>query len=136
MAIKEFTIDRSKWLCARNNKIFGIGSQLLDDSDSKSERMCCMGFYSKACGVPKVQLKGKGVIDDLDEKYRAKVHPKLLVDNPAGERLDYEFYGLNDSESYNPKKLEERLTAKFKNKLGVKVKFVGKYPSRDESEVE
>lgn len=51
---KEFTIDRSKWVQGGHKfkSILGA-SKLLNNHGN----MCCLGFYSKACGVPDKELE-------------------------------------------------------------------------------
>ena len=51
-APKEFTIDRSKWVHGDNTKI--LGSSLLLNEE---ENMCCLGFYSRACGFTKAAIE-------------------------------------------------------------------------------
>ncbi len=48
-----FTIDRSKWVHGGGKNTLKLGStSLLNERD----RMCCLGFYSEACGVPRDNL--------------------------------------------------------------------------------
>jgi hypothetical protein len=45
--VKKFVVKRNKWLRGNTDD-----STLLDSRG----RMCCLGFYSRACGLPKKMI--------------------------------------------------------------------------------
>lgn len=118
--IKAFTIDRSRWLNGHSNKVWSETSTLC----SYTDKQCCMGFYAEACGVPRERLKGCGALAQLFDSERAKIHEEL------SSQLAYDFYATNDAKNMSRDKREQVLTKRFKDKLGVKVKFVGRYPKK------
>lgn len=50
--VKSFTIDRAKWLSGVYGEYFN-GSMLYRPEDG---RMCCLGFYCEASGIPKKKM--------------------------------------------------------------------------------
>ena len=136
---KEFTINRSKWVQGggRDNiSILGF-SELLN----KKGNMCCLGFYSEACGVPRKELKGRHSPANVTTRnnniqipYMAKKGIKLhkskmfcFNDTSFAEEL----MRLNDNSTATVENIRKRdkekvLKEKF-SLIGVKVKFVGQY---------
>ena len=51
---KSFTINRKKWLRGEGDD----DSRLLRSTDNK---MCCLGFLGKACGISSACLSGRGM---------------------------------------------------------------------------
>jgi hypothetical protein len=58
MKVTAFTIYRDHWL-------HGEGSQESFLLRSGDEKMCCIGFYGRACGVSRDELLGMKSPDDL-----------------------------------------------------------------------
>jgi hypothetical protein len=123
---KSFTIDRAKWLqgglAKRDPKKFSTLR------NSKGE-MCCLGFYSKACGA--TGLTDMGLPNELAPSERKKLHQDLFKTGFDGyvtiSKLCGEAVEANDDEHLSDTRREQRVTARFA-KLGIKVKFKGKYP--------
>lgn len=139
--VTTLVINRDKWLRGRP----GDGSLL--NSEGK---MCCLGFYCKALGIEPKYIRGKGMPDDLFERYdrvqdQAKLAEKLgwLVHAEKVEeedwtdpsrttmRLDHADSELcsslasdNDDDQISDKEREEKVTRSFA-KAGVKIKFTG-----------
>src|SRR5258705_13829674 len=61
-AVRTLVIDRRKWL--RGGDLDGLTSVLLRPSDGK---MCCMGIYGRALGVPRKKLLNIGLPTSADE---------------------------------------------------------------------
>lgn len=115
--VKEFTIDRSKWHTgspARDaKKKHGADSALYVP---ENKRMCCLGFFGKACGLTQKDISGRALLSSVNGY---DVWEEILphVDQ---EQLS----GINDGTSILSTK-EKKIKAIFA-KNGIKVKFVGK----------
>lgn len=135
MPVKKFVIDRSKWLNGelykRAEKANGSapGGVLLDAYG----RMCCLGFYSKACGAKRLQ-------DEAMPNYLSK-RSKLRLDSriadpdswwgdgptPLADKLQT----ANDTERGRPETREAKIKKLFKT-IGVTVTFKGSYPKPED----
>lgn len=125
---KEFTIDRSKWLQGNyirwfedHNEGSTIDSMLRDNQGMQ----CCLGFYTGACGVRgRTNLSSPGDLKVYEQK---KLDDKFIdqynCDTPFGDHL----MTKNDASTISDAKREKYIAEKFAS-IGVKVKFVGKYP--------
>jgi hypothetical protein len=142
--VKAFTIDRSKWACGENaNRLTEMGRRdegnetaLLTDHG----RMCCLGFYAKACGVPNKSLKGIGEPCDLTPRQGMKLSEKILrieennyrysKDDPThhlvNKSVTSDLIQVNDDMDVRLDKREKKIASLFK-KVGINVKFTGKY---------
>ena len=123
---KEFTIDRSKWVQGgyeNNGELLGF-SELLNDEGN----MCCLGFYSKACGVHEDGLLGQYTPAELQDQQV----PYMTV-NGCSSPFASDLMKLNDNSNnyrYNEvhKRDKEKLIKEKFKLIDVKVKFVGQYP--------
>ena len=116
---KEFTINRSEWMNAYTNEKTGTDSKLLDKD---SGRMCCLGFYAKACGVPESKIINQQSPRDIKQS----ALPWLMrggLETQLCDGLMETNDGLEDH-----KKREKEIKEQFEL-IGVKVKFAGRYPS-------
>ncbi len=116
---KEFTIDRGKWVHGNNEDILGETSLLNRDGN-----MCCLGFYSKVCGVPNSSMLNQ------DNPYDIGVEIPLMGKPGDGGGNAYFMdtcITINDSRGMDKRDREKELKAAFKEK-GTKVNFVGRYP--------
>lgn len=104
--IRKLVIDRRVWLRGEGAN----ESYLLRSRDHK---MCCVGIYLEACGVPKSELPGRRVAIEV---VPARIHWLGL---PGAE----EIYAVNDGR-FEPKKREHELAALFKKYGKVLVEFV------------
>ena len=118
--VKEFTINRAKWGRGDSNEGY-----LLNDVSGK---MCCLGFYAKACG-----LKNKDIIGVTDpasyqsyffEKNSGTWKTKLLKSSRNTSTCN-DLIIINDSMYITDEAREEKIIKKFA-RIGIKVKFVGK----------
>lgn len=134
---KEFTIDRSKWVQGKNRNILGC-SALLNDLGN----MCCLGFYSEACGVPREELKDRPAPASITTrnnhikipymtKKGIKIHKSkrfIFNDTAFAEGL----MQLNDNSiqevEYIRKRDKEKVLKETFSLIDVRVKFVGQYP--------
>ncbi len=135
--IKSFTISRSKW--ARNN--INGPSCLLNDKGN----MCCLGFYTKACGFNEEQLNDRyepiNLFDKLNNKNKAWLanynqeilevidwKTKLISHDTNYYRrnnsnLAWKLMEANDNPALSEKEREMEIKDGFA-KIGVKVRFV------------
>ena len=126
---KSFTIDRSKWVHGGPKNASKLGSTSLLN---ERERMCCLGFYSEACGVPRYDLQSKGTpvgllgISSFRVPYMtSKRHSGIISNSDLASGL----VRINDDHFKNrtPKEKEKAIRADFKT-IDVKVRFTGEYP--------
>lgn len=99
----KLVIDRTKWLRGEGNS----QSRLLRSGDGK---MCCMGFYSLACGLKDDEIRDSPWPDHSESRVPDWIHGKGLS-------------RLNDSEDI-PDALREQRISKIFAKHGVEVEFV------------
>lgn len=111
-------IDRSRWARGDN----GNGTYL---SSPHNDKMCCLGFLGKACGIRKI--KGQ----ESPEMVSSTKWPKWLVRN--GENVNIStntvacsrLMEVNDNSYILELVREKKLTKEFA-KHGIEVKFVDK----------
>lgn len=123
--METLVINRKKWLHGEG----GGRSYLLREKDGK---MCCLGFRALQCGATKKQIMG---IKTPDELFRERgVRLKGLVRSkktctPAGTHLMNTNDGLQPREGWAhvENSAREAEIIKAFRKLGVSVKFIGKY---------
>ena len=115
----EFTVSRKNWLRGDEDN-----SMLRD----RSGKMCCMGFYAKACGYTDDEIRNEGDLGALaleaDDSLHGikdqllKFHKSILTgENGQG------VYAINDSDNINDATRESLLKARLA-KHGVTVHFV------------
>lgn len=118
--VPSFTIRRSKW--ARGGK---KGSSALLNSQGN---MCCLGFYSKACGFTKENIQHIiapdriPVMQNYSEAIKFKSKLIKYRDYPNTTKICDDLMDINDDQYITDKVREEKLTKKF-SKMGVKVTF-------------
>lgn len=112
MAITELTIDRARW-----------GTSALLNKDGT---MCCLGFLSKACGVPdewmlNVSFPRRGWASEFDvniEFVRLDVYARSPADAAK----------INDSNEYSKEQKETMLIDLFARN-GITLSFIGEHRS-------
>lgn len=135
--IKSFTIKRSLWARGKNKP--DVNALLNEDAT-----MCCLGFYSKACGASSnsmlnvtspyrfINVKNKAWLANLNNSNLEIINfkSKLIIksDNDddlsavnsfvAGDLINY-----NDDELLSEKEREKAIKNSFAE-IGVKVRFV------------
>lgn len=141
----KFQIDRSKWLNGElvNRHIEALkkapNSMLLD----KEGRMCCLGFYSLACGIPAKWVVGLSEPGDLELNLVEKLAPTIAyVHQDAYEGEDGEpetechveqslitdkLITANDDTTIGCLEREARIVALFAD-AGIEAEIVGEYP--------
>jgi hypothetical protein len=149
---KSFTVDRKTWLHAGVLAVDGAAikraaalkltlnqvattpcSELYSES---VKMMCCLGFVSNQCGVPKKAMAGVASPTNIGS-HEEKLFD-ILIEDPKGE-YDYTILdetnlamaamSINDDDSLTNKERESRLKDLFK-KHGFTLKFTGAYPKR------
>ena len=108
MDVKKFTIDRAVWLRGEGNR----ASKLLREADGK---MCCVGMYLRACGVPDAKLRGKSEA--------CYVHDDDIVPDWTKNNAGL-LYEANDDPHTDPATREAKIVNMFAE-AGVAVEFVG-----------
>ena len=134
----EFTVDRKNWFRGSryDSSLLISPSHALDCGVPEEHigKMCCLGFYAKACGVSEKALKNTNASSpqELSEaKARLpKQFKKLLVDHKWHDldvnesKLSLKLMSTNDSHKISNKTREARLKKLFKE-INVTVKFKG-----------
>lgn len=126
--ITTFTIDRSKWL----NGSISYDSAMRDTKG----RMCCLGFYGKACGVKAKAMTGIGYPHQLDatavpDEMHWLIEEFGAFNTGRGRNTPHctQLVGDNDSDLLAKREREARIKKGFKE-AGITVKFVGRYPAK------
>ena len=114
--MKNLTIKRSKWI--HTKKDLETQSKLHRKSDGK---MCCLGFLTKACGIPVKKFSGFGTVEDVGLKRLPKTL-QWLVNNSYPSSDAFKAMKINDSNMLRKNK-EKRIKTIFK-RHGINVKFV------------
>lgn len=105
------TINRRLWYRGKG----GEHSKLLRESDGM---MCCLGFLARRCGVTKKAMAGLCEPEQLENVDRGRL--------PGPTEDDWnDFVRTNDSVAITEEQREEKLTALFRDELGIEVRFVG-----------
>ena len=111
--VKTLVIKRSRWLRGESN------SYLLRPKDKK---MCCLGFYARACGAQASDINGYCAPSEYSG-FPAWLLSDDFFAGPACSSAAYKLMRANDSVNKTDKQREKIIKAEFK-KRGVTVKFV------------
>lgn len=131
--VTSFKIDRSKWLCGELFYREGSARKLASESVLLDEygRMCCLGFYAKACDIPPAKLLNLPAYDYMKD---VSALPSTLIDrcNAADMHADMTITAekllvANDVLGSTAGAREKEVSKLFQ-KAGISVSFVGKYP--------
>lgn len=144
MKITKLVIDENRWLRAGWKGGLDTDNSLCDDDgnlpkhitdassllDSKTKRMCCLGFASCAAGVSQGDITNVTSPGGLTLKAKAKISKKfpwLLSDSSRGPaRMDSEIAGklmvINDSSTISLPQKRAKIKKIFKDN-GVEVIF-------------
>lgn len=108
--MKELTIYKSKWVRGNGH----VGGEFFGNPEllNRHNKMCCLGFLGKACGVTDdVMLYTVTPLDVPGDKY------------PDLTREEWnKFISVNDNSLITDKQRQDRLRRMF-NKIGYKVSF-------------
>jgi len=117
--VKSFKIVRKNWLRGS-----GDNSALFRAED---EKMCCLGFYAKACGIAQKHIINMPTPEDVTSNLKDidGRWDTCLLDLFWNTKLTNELMSINDNKKLSDQKREEKITAKFA-KAGIKVKFANK----------
>jgi hypothetical protein len=122
--LKELVIDRKRWDRTTDKQL--SGERLLNPDNNK---MCCLGFLSRACGVPKklilditmpenVTFESDNAGEPIYPKnFNKKTFEKFVVDH-----VSHQLSEVNDSSDFTPKEKETKIKKLFR-KAGITVKF-------------
>ena len=141
--MNKLTIDRNKWVRgtadsyassgsdyrtaiekARDN-IHKFGSSYLENSYGN---MCCLGFYSKACGVEDIQIIGLpsayvNMRKTIPECFKPFIEDAKLEWGYEGSHLQGQLIRVNDDASLTEQERETRIKQLFAT-IGVEVEFI------------
>lgn len=118
--IKEFIVDRSKWL-NESTRGYNVTPALLDRG---SGAMCFLGFACLAAGATKDQIEG------VPEPVRVDgVDMPQLMCGLNNSKLSLDAMDINDNGIFNKRTREAKLRRLFAEH-GIKVKFVGRSPRK------
>lgn len=117
--VTEFTVDRTYWYRGNGN----TNSRLLRKEDGD---MCCLGFYSLACGLSKTKILDKSFPSSV--KYNGEKIPDemlwLLEGREAhGEWLEDIIGSFNDDSDIFDNEREAQILKNFADQ-GIKVNFI------------
>lgn len=113
--VKSFVIDRAKW-----------GKEALLNSDGS---MCCLGFYSEACGANHDRMLGYGVPRELEDARLIPVWARYseYEDNDIKALIEWNDHSHGPGNSTRRCKADvEKAIAKIFKRNGVRVTFKGK----------
>ena len=111
---ESFAIKRSQWFRGKG----GGASVLLRRQDGK---MCCLGFYGIACGIPVERLTGIPSPCRLANEVGIRM-PDMVADTGHNSMLAASLIDTNDSEILLEHEREAKIAAGFKE-IGVTVTF-------------
>lgn len=125
--VKKFTVKRKRWLRGKGSD----ESRLLTNSN----KMCCLGFYARACGLSTKQIKDQSSPENAafiytysDDDYYAspekdKVWKTKLINKYGRDTATCSsLMETNDDEDMKDSVREKKIKSLFK-KLGITVKF-------------
>lgn len=131
VVMKELVIDRTRWYRGQSD----IKSRLLRSSDMK---MCCLGFYSLACGLKEENIKNvafpssirlRSMYPDSHKPVPIPIEMRWLEVGPGGvldsdhRELETIIGQINDYSYLNEATREQKLTELFAAN-NVKVTFI------------
>lgn len=109
--VTKFTVYRDEWRR-------GTGSSCLLLGD----KMCCLGFYARACGVPRESIRRMPLPSDVAGWKTVLVEPDL----PFSPRVDTDECSsialANDDEDLGAREREQELRQQFAD-IGIEVVF-------------
>lgn len=116
--MRKLTIERDKW--ARGNKRKKVFNALLNDDGT----MCCLGFYSLACGLQPDEVKDMLLPSQVrhDNWMPAEMSWLTKQANPHRD-MEHTLAGVNDSRTLDEELRESILKTEFALH-GVEVEFV------------
>lgn len=125
----EMTIHRPDWVCGgleindgQGNVQFPLGEALLKN---ENEKLCCLGFGLRACGVPDGVLMNCSLPHDVGIRLQVDI-PPFTVDVTQDSEFAKKAAKLNDNVHITQEQREAELTKLFKA-AGIELKFTGKF---------
>jgi hypothetical protein len=113
--VEKFTINRTTWLRGEQGTLLNA-----------EKKMCCLGFYSLACGLKPKHIDDHGSPQEVIQYNELIEWESFLLNNDNMDTITCEkLINVNDDPHLNDKEREKSLKKIFKSN-GVKVKFVGK----------
>jgi hypothetical protein len=113
----KLTISRAQWLRGEGSE----ASYLLRESDGK---MCCLGFYALACGIPQDDIIFIPAPSKIDYRLVECTHINQLVTSDLeNTELCCDLMNINDRISITEERREEEIITKMAT-INVQVEFV------------
>ena len=117
----EFTIEEDRWSYVDNNFKRPNGDpRLLNDKGA----MCCLGFYSRACGISPIHLFEESCPSDIYKKLTSEMLWLLNLQNHDSSYKAHYLMRANDNSFTCPLSVRKKEIKKIFKQQGVKVKFV------------
>lgn len=126
-----FTIDRARWAVPNNaREETAFASELLVAHSlfpSQQGRMCCLGFYLQARGIPDAELANREAPCSVPA-----VTDSWLLNNSGSDNSAeaYALMGINDDPHLSPAVREEEVRRRFAAQ-NIEVLFEGDYVHGD-----
>ena len=115
--MKEYIIDRSKWVCGGKKYSNKLGMpQLLNDQG----RMCCLGQICKAEDISEGKIK-----NIADPHFIQRIAPKWMIDNGFNSKVSQKMMRVNDDNKLNQPQREKKLR-ELAATVGIRLKFKGR----------
>lgn len=112
-----FTVERNKWFRGKGS----YESKLLNNDGY----MCCLGFFSLACGLKEADIVNKTCPSDLPEELVLSTDLNKLVEpNMYNNSHCLKLMITNDLETFDNEDMREAELAIHFAEIGVEVEFV------------
>lgn len=116
--VKKFTISRRRWLRGPDTRNNGMNnSKLFRNSDKK---MCCLGFYSRACGASIGDIRNEASVHGLRDRMPGQA--KWLVLGTGPSIIARGLMRANDNPAMSEEDREATIVAAFATQ-GIDVEF-------------
>ena len=117
--VTEFTIEEDRWAYVDCKNQYPNGDSMLLNSGGA---MCCLGFYSRACGISPIHLFEKISPYSIRKRLIPEMDWLIKYSDNSLECTDLMYE--NDNESQCSFSLRKRHIQKIFKQQGIKVKFV------------
>lgn len=122
--VKNFVINRGKWLTADIQMTYGLDSQLRDEG---SGLCCCLGIYLKSCGISDHRLNGKCLPSNVPSARKLTWLYTGAKDDGFDTYVQNIIADANDSCELRPRQREQQIARLFRMFGNIRVRFSGRY---------
>ncbi len=119
--VTSFVIDRQKWAPGLMGQC--ILSKLLNSDNGG--KMCCLGFYGKACGIPNEKLENANFLTYIseDKQFDWLKNASIEPSSNSWGTLERDLALINDRLYENEPNREEKIKSIFADN-GITVNFI------------